>query len=162
MAVTLSLGQEGPMKASTFKGLQMRNVGPAFTSGRIADIAFHPDNQNIWYVAVGSGGVWKTKNAGITWTPIFDDQPSYSIGCVAIDPSNPHTVWVGTGENVGGRHVGYGDGIYRSQDNGRSWKKMGLEASEHISKIVIHPSNSDIIWVAVQGPLWSSGGERGL
>ncbi|MEL7339460.1 MAG: glycosyl hydrolase, partial [Bacteroidota bacterium] len=162
MAVTLSLGQEGPMKASTFKGLQMRNVGPAFTSGRIADIAFHPDNQNIWYVAVGSGGVWKTKNAGITWTPIFDDQPSYSIGCVAIDPSNPHTVWVGTGENVGGRHVGYGDGIYRSQDNGRSWKKMGLEASEHISKIVIHPNNSDIIWIAVQGPLWSSGGERGL
>ena len=162
LTVTLSTGQEDPMQASTFNGLSMRNVGPAFTSGRISDIAFHPDNQNIWYVAVGSGGVWKTKNAGITWNPIFDDQPSYSIGCVTIDPSNPHTIWVGTGENVGGRHVGYGDGVYRSQDDGRSWKKMGLEASEHISKIVVHPENSDVIWVASQGPLWNSGGERGL
>ncbi len=162
LGVILTQGQDDPMKASTFSGLKMRNVGPAFTSGRISDIAFHPENPNIWYVAVGSGGVWKTQNAGITWTPIFDDQPSYSIGCVAIDPSNPHTVWVGTGENVGGRHVGFGDGIYRSLDNGLSWKNMGLKTSEHISKIVIHPHNSDVIWVAVQGPLWSSGGERGL
>lgn len=147
---------------TTFQGIKMRSIGPAFMSGRIADIAIHPQNENIWYVAVGSGGVWKTKNAGVTWNPIFDAQNSYSIGCVTIDGANPNVIWVGTGENVGGRHVGYGDGIYRSEDGGTTWKHMGLKASEHISKIIVHPDNSNIIWVAVQGPLWSKGGERGL
>ncbi len=151
-----------PFSAKTFKGLEFRNIGPAFTSGRIADIAIHPENENCWYVAVGSGGVWKTTNAGITWKPIFDDQPSYSIGCVTIDPLNPGTIWVGTGENVGGRHVGFGDGIYRSDDGGKSWKQMGLENSEHISRILVHPDNSDFILVAAQGPLWNKGGDRGL
>ena len=148
--------------SETFSGLELRSVGPSFKSGRIADIAIHPDNNNIWYVAVGSGGVWKTTNSGTTFTPIFDDQPVYSIGCVTIDPRNPHVVWVGTGENVGGRHVGYGDGIYRSKDGGSSWKNMGLKESQHISKIIMHPDNSDVIWVAAQGPLWNKGGERGL
>ena len=147
---------------NTFSGIKMRNIGPAFASGRIADIAIHPDDDNVWYIAVGSGGVWKTDNAGVTWKPIFDDQPTYSIGCITLDPSNPHTVWVGSGENVGGRHVGYGDGIYKSSDGGKSWKNMGLKASEHISKIIVHPDNSQVVWVAVQGPLWKSGGERGL
>ena len=122
----------------------------------------HPKNENIWYVAVGSGGVWKTTNSGTTWKPIFDKQTSYSIGCITIDPNNSHTIWVGTGENVGGRHVGFGDGIYVSYDDGQTWKNMGLKNSEHISKIIIHPEDSNIIWVAVQGPLWSKGGERGL
>ena len=148
--------------AATFKGLEFRNIGPALTSGRIADIAIHPNDENVWYVAVGSGGVWKTTNAGVTWKPIFDSQPTYSIGCVTIDPNNTSTIWVGSGENVGGRHVGFGDGIYVSHDEGKTWKNMGLKASEHISKIIVHPSNSDVIWVAVQGPLWSKGGERGL
>ncbi len=147
---------------TTFTGLKFRSIGPAFMSGRIADIAIHPKHENTWYVAVGSGGVWKTSNAGTTWVPLFDEQPSYSTGCVTIDPSNPHTVWVGTGENVGGRHVGFGDGIYKSEDDGKTWKNMGLKNSEHISKIIVHPSNSKIIWVAAQGPLWSKGGERGL
>lgn len=150
------------LSAQQFAGLKFRNIGPAFTSGRIADIAVHPEDDNVWYLAVGSGGVWKTTNAGVTWDPIFDDQPSYSTGCVTIDPSNPSTVWVGSGENVGGRHVGYGDGVYRSMDGGKSWKNMGLKASEHISEIIVHPDNSDVIWVAAQGPLWSKGGERGL
>ena len=132
------------------------------TSGRIADIAIHPDNQNVMYVAAGSGNVWKTTNAGTTWKPIFEKYGSYSIGCITIDPSNPHTLWLGTGENVGGRHVGFGDGIYKSTDGGSSWKNMGLKASEHISKVVVHPDNSDVIWVAAQGPLWSKGGERGI
>jgi photosystem II stability/assembly factor-like uncharacterized protein len=131
-------------------------------SGRIADIAIHPDNQSIWYVAVGSGGVWKTVNSGVSWTAIFDDQKVYSIGCVTIDPKNPHIVWVGTGENVGGRHVGFGDGIYKSSDGGKTWENMGLKKSEHISKIIVHPENSDIVWVAAQGPLWAKGGERGF
>jgi len=147
---------------ATFSGLKLRSVGPAFSSGRIADIAIHPDDDNVWYVAVGSGGVWKTVNAGVTWTPIFDDQSSYSIGCVTIDPNNPSIIWVGTGENVGGRHVGFGDGLYKSMDGGKTWKNMGLKDSEHISKVVVHPENSNVVWVAAQGPLWSKGGERGL
>ena len=150
------------LTSDTFKGLEFRSLGPALTSGRIADIAIHPENESIWYVAVGSGGVWKTMNSGTTWTPIFDKQASYSIGCVTIDPNNFHTIWVGTGENVGGRHVGFGDGIYVSHDDGKTWKNMGLKKSEHISKIIIHPENRNIIWVAVQGPLWSKGGERGV
>ena len=131
-------------------------------SGRIADIAVHPTRRSTWYVAVGSGGVWKTTNRGTTWTPIFEDQPSYSIGCVALDPSNPETVWVGTGENVSGRHVGFGDGLYVSRDGGSTWEPRGLEASERIGSIVIHPGDSDVMWVAAQGPLWSGGGERGV
>ena len=147
---------------NAFSGLEFRNIGPAMTSGRIADIAIHPENENIWYVGVGSGGVWKTTNSGTTWTPIFDKQKVYSIGCVTIDPINPHTIWVGTGENVGGRHVGFGDGIYVSYDDGKTWQNMGLENSEHISKIIVHPENSDIVWAASQGPLWSKGGDRGI
>ena len=157
---------ESPKKfapeSATFEGLKFRNIGPAFMSGRVADIVIHPDNENIWYVAVGSGGVWKTENAGTTWSSIFDGQKSYSIGCITIDPQNPNIVWVGTGENVGGRHVAYGDGIYKSEDGGATWKHRGLPASEHISKIIVHPSNSNVLWVAAQGPLWSSGGERGV
>ena len=163
LGVTL-FGQEqkAEIDSSLFDGLKFRNIGPAFSSGRIADMAIHPWNESIWYVAVGSGSVWKTVNAGVTWEPIFDDQPSYSIGCLTIDPSNPHTIWVGTGENVGGRHAGYGDGVYRSTDGGKTWKNMGLKQSERISKIIVHPENSNTIYVAAQGPLWSKGGERGL
>ncbi len=149
-------------KDTIFNGLKFRSLGPAFVSGRIADIAIHPENENTWYVAVGSGGVWKTSNSGTTWTPIFDSQKSYSIGCITIDPNNSHTIWVGSGENVGGRHVGFGDGIYKSDDDGKSWKNSGLISTEHISKIIVHPDNSDVIWVAAQGPLWSKGGERGV
>jgi len=150
------------LTSETFNGLELRSLGSALSSGRIADIAIHPDNENIWYVAVGSGGVWKTTNSGTTWTPIFDKESSYSIGCVTIDPNNSHTIWVGTGENVGGRHVGFGDGVYVSYDDGTTWKNMGLKKSEHISKIIVHPDNPNVIWVASQGPLWSKGGERGV
>ncbi len=143
-------------------GMKMRNIGPAMTSGRIADIAIHPDNQNVMFVAAGSGNLWKTENAGTTWTPVFENYGSYSLGCITFDPANPHIVWLGTGENVGGRHVGIGDGIYKSVDGGKTWKNVGLKSSEHISRIVVHPSNSDVVWVAAQGPLWSPGGERGI
>lgn len=153
---------QSTVATTNYNALELRNVSTGFASGRIADIDIHPDNENVWYVAVGSGGVWKTENAGVTWTPIFDDQPSYSIGSVTIDPNNPAIIWVGTGENVGGRHVGYGDGVYKSMDGGKTWKNMGLMQSEHISKVVVHPENSDVVWVAAQGPLWNSGDERGL
>ncbi|MEQ8715158.1 MAG: glycosyl hydrolase, partial [Cyclobacteriaceae bacterium] len=154
--------QNSAFTAETFDGLELRNIGPAFMSGRIADLAIHPEDESVWYVAVGSGGVWKTENAGTTFTPIFDEQGSYSIGCVALDPNNPHVVWVGTGEHGGGRHFGYGDGIYKSEDGGTTWKNMGLPNSEHIGEIIVHPENSDVIYVASQGPLWSPGGERGF
>jgi photosystem II stability/assembly factor-like uncharacterized protein len=148
--------------AVDFGGLRFRGIGPASTSGRIGDLAVHPTDKRTWYVAVASGGVWKTTNAGTTWTPIFDDQGSYSIGCITIDPANPLTVWVGTGENNSQRSVAYGDGVYRSTDGGRSWTNMGLKASEHIARIVIDPRDSSVVYVAAQGPLWSAGGDRGL
>ncbi|MEL6842959.1 MAG: glycosyl hydrolase, partial [Bacteroidota bacterium] len=142
--------------------LTLRGIGPAVMGGRIADIAIHPDNPSTWYVAAGSGNLWKTTNCGITWEPIFDHQASYSIGTVSIDPQQPNVIWVGTGENVSGRHVGWGNGVYRSRDGGKSWEHMGLPKSEHIGKILIHPDNSDIVLVAAEGPLWSDGGERGV
>lgn len=145
-----------------FSGLEFRNIGPALTSGRISDIAIHPHNYHTWYVAVGSGGVWKTVNGGTTWQPVFDDQPSYSIGCVTIDPNNPEIIYVGTGENVSGRHVGFGDGIYKSLNGGKTWHNMGLKESEHISKILVDPRNSNILFAAAEGPLWSPGGQRGV
>jgi len=143
-------------------GLAFRNIGPAIMSGRISDVAIHPLKRHTWYIAVGSGGVWKTENAGTTWTPIFDSQPSYSIGCITLDPSNPETVWVGTGENVSGRHVSFGDGVYKSLNGGKTWTNMGLAKSEHIGRILVDPRNSDVVYVAAEGPLWSEGGERGL
>lgn len=161
----LALGLQAQTNAigdSTLTGLKFRSIGPAFMSGRIADIAIHPTKENTWFIAVGSGGVWRTNNAGITWKPVFDKQKVYSTGCVTIDARQPTTVWVGTGENVGGRHSSFGDGIYKSMDGGTSWKNMGLEKSEHISKIIVHPENSEVVFVAAQGPLWSSGGERGF
>jgi hypothetical protein len=127
----------------TFKGLEMRGIGPAFMSGRIADIAIDPDDRSTWYVGVGSGGVWKTTNKGTTWEPIFDDEDAYSIGAISIDRNNSNTVWVGTGENVSGRHVGYGAGVYRSRDGGKNWEKKGLEDSEHIGMIRIDPRDSN-------------------
>lgn len=147
---------------SVISGLSFRLVGPALTSGRIADIAVDPKNHDTWYVAAASGGVWKTTNHGTTFSPIFDGYDSYSIGCVAIAPSNNNTIWVGTGENNNQRSVAFGDGVYKSLDGGKSFKNMGLKTSEHIGKIIVHPTDENTIWVAAYGPVWSSGGERGV
>jgi photosystem II stability/assembly factor-like uncharacterized protein len=151
-----------PMSTATFNGLRLRSIGPAFTSGRISSIAVDPNNSARYYVGVASGGVWKTINAGITWTPVFDREASYSIGCVVLDPKNPLTVWVGTGENNSQRSVSWGSGVYRSDDGGKSWKNVGLKTSEHIGRIAIDPKDSNIVYVAAQGPLWGPGGDRGL
>ena len=160
----LVFGQEigNAWKEASLSGLSFRNIGPAITSGRIADIAVHPNNSSTYYLAMASGGVWKTENNGTTYSPIFDGQGSYSIGCITIDPNNPNTVWVGSGENNNQRSVAYGDGVYKSTDNGQSWTNMGLKTSEHIGMIRVHPKNSNIVYVAAYGPLWSAGGERGL
>jgi hypothetical protein len=151
-----------PINSEFFSALRFRSVGPAITSGRIADIAVDPVNPSTYYVASASGGVWKTINAGITYDPVFDGQGSYSIGCITLDPNNTSVVWVGSGENNNQRSVAYGDGVYKSEDGGRSWKNMGLKSSEHIGRIVIDPSNSEIVYIAAYGPLWSSGGDRGI
>jgi photosystem II stability/assembly factor-like uncharacterized protein len=151
-----------PMSTPTFNGLRLRSIGPAFTSGRVSGFAVDPTNPSRYYVAAASGGVWKTINSGITWTPIFDSQGSYSIGAITLDPKNPLTVWVGTGENNSQRSVSYGDGVYRSDDGGKTWKNVGLKTSERIGRIAIDPKDSNIVYVAAQGPLWGPGGERGL
>ena len=124
--------------AKAIAGLQLRSIGPAFMGGRIADIAVHPSQPTTWYIAVGSGGLWKTVNAGVTWQPVFEKQPSYSLGCVTLDPSNPEVVWVGTGEAVSGRHVAWGDGVYRSRDGGRTWQQMELSHRGHITYLDQH------------------------
>jgi photosystem II stability/assembly factor-like uncharacterized protein len=155
-------GPRDPMSTPTFNGLRLRSIGPAFTSGRISGIAVDPNNASHYFVSAASGGVWKTVNAGITWTPVFDREGSYSIGCIVLDPKNPLTVWVGTGENNSQRSVSYGNGVYRSDDGGKSWKNVGLKTSEHIGRIAIDPKDSNIVYVAAQGPLWGPGGDRGL
>jgi photosystem II stability/assembly factor-like uncharacterized protein len=150
------------LSSETFAGLAFRSVGPAIASGRIGDLAVNPANPAEYYVVVSSGGVWKTVNSGTTFTPVFDDQGSYSIGCVTLDPNNPFVVWVGSGENNSQRSVGWGDGVYKSLDGGTSWKKMGLAKSEHIGMILVDPRDSNVVYVAAQGPLWAPGGDRGL
>ncbi len=142
--------------------VNFRMIGPATTSGRIVDIAVNPLNKSEYYLAAAYGGVWKTSNGGTTYQPIFDSYGTQSIGCLALDPKNPNILWVGTGENNNQRSVGYGNGIYRSLDGGKSFENMGLKLSEHIGMIKIDPTNSNRVWVAVYGPVWKEGGERGL
>ncbi len=154
--------QPQPWRAGTFSGLSFRGIGPGLTSGRIGDFAVDPRNPYHFYVAVCSGGVWETKDAGTSWQPIFDDEGSYSIGCVTIDPTDPNVVWVGTGENNSQRSVAYGDGVYKSVDGGASWQNMGLRRSLHVGKIVVHPADGNVVFVAAMGPLWGPGGDRGL
>ncbi|MFL6197065.1 MAG: VPS10 domain-containing protein [Thermoanaerobaculia bacterium] len=154
--------KKGGMTAATFGGLELRNIGPAVVGGRVIDIAVDPRNPSTWYVAAASAGVWKTTNAGTTWTPIFEGQGSFSVGCITIDPKNPLVLWVGSGENNSQRSVSYGDGVYKSTDGGKSWENVGLKKSEHIGKILIDPRDSNVVWVAAQGPLWAPGGDRGL
>lgn len=147
---------------SALAAFRFRAIGPATYSGRIGDIAVHP-NKKTWYVGIASGGVWKTENAGTTWAPVFDSQQDvYSVGTVVLDPRDPNVVWVGTGENNAQRSVSYGNGIYRSEDGGRTWRNMGLKESEHISRIAFDPRDSKTMYVAAQGPLFNEGGERGL
>jgi photosystem II stability/assembly factor-like uncharacterized protein len=156
-------GKPDAGSSATFAGLKLRSLGPAVTSGRVVGFAVHPTNPDHYFVAVASGGVWKTVNGGTSWTPVFDNEGSYSIGYVALDPKDPSVVWVGTGENNSQRSVGYGDGVYKSLDGGKSWKRMkDMQASEHIGKILLDPRDSNTVYVAAQGPLWAPGGDRGL
>ena len=143
-------------------GLKARAIGPAAMSGRVAAIAADPADPRTVYVGAATGGVWKSENAGLTWTPIFDREDVHAIGAIALDPSNPQSVWVGTGEGNVRNSTSIGRGIYRSTDGGKTWKFLGLGQSERIHRIIIDPRNSDTAWVAAMGPLWGDGGERGV
>lgn len=145
-----------------YGALRIRNIGPAIISGRVVSIAMDPTNKRHYFIGAASGGVWRTTNGGITFTPVFDNEDSYSIGTVSLDPKNPNVVWVGSGENNSQRSVSWGDGVYKSEDDGRTWRNMGLKKSEHIARVLIDPRNSDVVYVASQGPLWGPGGDRGL
>jgi len=151
-----------PAPADAIAGLRARSIGPAVTSGRVMTIAVDPANKATFYVGAASGGVWKTANGGASFQPVFDTQGSFSIGWITLDPKHPNVVWVGTGERNSQRSVAYGDGVYKSEDSGRSWTNVGLKNSEHIGRIVISPKDSDTVYVAAQGPLWAPGGDRGL
>src|SRR5919112_4380319 len=160
-----SLGAQqsgGAIDSGALKGLPLRTIGPDITTGRISDVDIDPKNPNVWYVASASGGLFKTENRGNTFTPIFDDGGSFSLGAVKLDPKDSNIVWLGTGENNNQRSVAFGDGIYKSTDAGKTWKRMGLENSEHIQNILIDPRNSNTVYVTAIGPLWRAGGDRGL
>ncbi len=148
--------------ASKVSGLKLRGIGPSFASGRIADFAVNPDNPKAFFVAVASGHIWKTENNGQTFKPVFDNYGAYSIGCLAMDSQNHNVIWAGTGENNHQRALGYGDGIYKSVDGGKSWKNMGLKNSRHIGMICIDPRNSNVVYAAAEGSAWGPGGDRGL
>jgi hypothetical protein len=150
------------LTADLMKGFPIRSIGPGLVTGRIADIEIDPNDPNVWYVAAAFGGLWKTVNRGVSFTPILDDGPAFNLCCVVVDPKNSNIVWLGTGENHSQRSAHFGDGVYKSTDAGVTWKQVGLGTSEHIGKIVIDPRNSNVVYVAAQGPLFSAGGERGL
>lgn len=165
--ITVAVGLRGQSglelaTADALRKLEFRSVGPSLTTGRLSDIAVDPKNPNVWYVAASAGNLWKTDNRGNTWTPIFEQYGSYSLGAVTVDPRDANVVWLGTGENNNQRSVSFGDGIYKSTDGGKTWTRMGLENSEHIQNIIVDPRNSNVVYVTAIGPLWSSGGDRGL
>lgn len=147
---------------SLVKNLEPRNIGPAIMGGRIDDFAVVEVNPEIIYAGAATGGVWKSTNAGTTWTPVFDDYGTTSIGDIAIAPSNPNIVWAGTGEANNRQSSSWGNGVYKSVDAGKTWQRMGLEDSHHIGRIVIDPKNPDIVYAAALGHLWGPNKERGL
>jgi photosystem II stability/assembly factor-like uncharacterized protein len=150
------------LKNVPLSGLAFRSIGPAVTGGRVVAVAVNPFNHNEYYVAAGHGSLWKTEDNGITFTPVFDHEKSYSIGSVTLDPTNPNVVWVGTGEADNQSNVIYGDGIYKSEDGGKTWKNMGLRSSGHIGGIVVDPSDPNIVYAAAYGYLRKPGGDRGI
>ncbi|HEX9007062.1 MAG TPA: sialidase, partial [Bacteroidota bacterium] len=149
--------------AETISGLGARNIGSATMSGRIAALdAVHEGKRLTVYIGSASGGVWKSTNGGTTYQPVFDKQPVQSIGALTIDPKNPNVVWVGTGESWTRNSVSVGDGIYKTTDGGETWAHMGLPESERIAKIEVDPANTDVVYAAVPGKLWSDSNDRGV
>jgi photosystem II stability/assembly factor-like uncharacterized protein len=161
-SVASTLGQGAGITSDTLKDFSLRNIGPMLTTGRVADTAVDPKDDAVIYVATAAGGLWKTVNHGYSFKPIFDHGGSFNLCCVVVDPKDSKVIWLGTGENSNPRASMYGDGLYKSTDAGETWTRVGLETSEHIGEIVIDPRDTNVVYVAVQGPLWSSGGDRGI
>src|SRR5438034_3615786 len=164
VSAILCHGADVPYSSSTISGLGARNIGSAAMSGRISAIAGtrEPSGKITLFVGAASGGVWKSDDSGTRFRPVFDEQPVQSIGAIALDPKNSKNVWVGTGESWTRNSVSIGDGIHKSTDGGETWTHAGLENSERIAKIVVSPKNSDTVFVAVPGALWSDSPDRGL
>ena len=171
LAVVVSAGQTPSgadrLNADVFASLRVRNIGTPLVTGRVQDVEIDPKNPSVWYVATAFGGLWKTSNRGITFEEIFPKVGSGEVAafnncCVVVDPRDSNVVWLGTGENKSQRSAHFGTGLYKSTDAGKNWNRVGLENSEHIGAIMIDPRNSNHVTVAVQGPLFSAGGERGI
>lgn len=149
-------------QTSDFNTLRFREVGPANMSGRVVDMAVVESNPYVWYVASATGGVWKTINNGVTWQPVFHREATHSVGALAVHQRDTNIVWVGTGERANRQSSGWGDGVYKSTDGGRSWRNMGLRESHHVGRIVMHPTDPNTVFVAAMGHLWGPNDERGL
>ncbi|MFQ6115817.1 MAG: WD40/YVTN/BNR-like repeat-containing protein, partial [bacterium] len=164
--IVLSVVLVAPLSAQIdpelLAGMKARSIGPAGMSGRIAAIDVVQTNPDIIYVGAATGGVWKSVNAGISWTPIFEEQPVAAIGAVAIFQPNPDIVWVGTGEGNPRNSASVGNGVYKSLDSGKTWTHLGLEQTERIHRIILHPTNPDIAYVAALGKTWGENSERGV
>jgi photosystem II stability/assembly factor-like uncharacterized protein len=151
-----------PVDPDLLAGLEARSIGPATMSGRVPAIDVVDSNPDLMYAGAAAGGVWKSVNGGLTWTPVFDDQPVASIGAIAINQANPDVVWVGSGESNPRNSVSVGNGVYRSLDGGKTWAHLGLEKTEHIHRVVLHPADPDVAWVAALGQVWGENAERGV
>src|SRR5687767_15090316 len=145
-----------------FKNWKPRNIGPAGMSGRVTTVDVVVSQPDTWYIGAASGGVWKTENAGAIWTSLFDEQPILNIGSIAIQQSNPNIVWVGTGEGNPRNSLNLGEGIYKTMDGGRTWKRMGLEKTRNIHRILIDPTNPNIVYAGVIGNPYAEHPERGV
>jgi photosystem II stability/assembly factor-like uncharacterized protein len=152
----------GPTATDLLRMVEFRSLGPAVSGGRIVDLEVHPSQLHTIYAAAASGGLWRSDNNGTTWNPIFEREGTISIGDVAIAPSNPNVIWIGTGEHNNQRSALFGDGVYKSVDGGKTWQNMGIRESIRIGRIVVDAKNPDIVYVAANGPLYRSGGERGI
>ncbi len=165
LAVCLPFGlraQDGSLRPGDLAGLTARNIGPAVMSGRIVDLAVVELDPTVFYVASATGGLWKTTNNAVTFTPLFQDQSVHSIGAVAVHQVDTGLVWIGTGERANRQSSSWGDGVYRSRDGGESWENVGLNDSHHIGRIALHPTDPGIVYVAAMGHLWGPNQERGL
>ena len=162
LAAVLAAPAAADLDPDLLAGMKARSIGPAAMSGRIAAIEASPADPSLVYVGAATGGVWKSVNGGLTWEPVFDDQPVAAIGALALDPGNPDVVWVGTGEGNPRNSVSVGDGLYKSVDGGRTWKRMGLEKTERIHRILLDPRDSRVAYVAALGQAWGEHPERGV
>src|SRR5581483_4043987 len=162
LAVMLLSAALSGQSSDQLKGLEFRSIGPGLATGRIQDVQIDPKHPDVWYVASAFGGLWKTVNRGTTFTPVFDEGGAFTLCCVAIDPKDSNVVWLATGENTSQSSAHFGDGVYKSTDAGATWTRVGLATSEHIGRLLIDPRNSNVVWIAAQGPLFAAGGERGV